>query len=195
MTWRNWSGTVTATPDEVVAPVDAGAAAALLARAAASGRRVRPLGSGHSFSAIGQPTDVAVSLAALAGVRSHNAATGRLWVGAGTRLRDLNRALERLGLALPNLGDIDAQTIAGAVATGTHGTGLGLFGIAAAVVGVELATASGEVLRCVPGDGTFEAARINLGALGNRDRARTPDRAGVPPAGGRGAVAVGGDPR
>ena len=87
-------------------------------------------------------------------------------MGAGTRLRDLNRALDALGVALPNLGDIDAQTIAGAIATGTHGTGLGLYGIAAAVVGVEIATASGEVLRCVPGDGTFEAARINLGALG-----------------------------
>lgn len=166
MTWSNWSGTVTASPSEVAAPVDAAAAAELLAGAAASGRRVRPLGSGHSFSAIGQPTDIAVSLAALTGVRSHTAANGRLWVGAGTRLRDLNRALDALGLALPNLGDIDRQTIAGAVATGTHGTGLRLHGIAAAVVGVELATASGHVLRCAPGDGTFEAARINLGALG-----------------------------
>lgn len=166
MTWSNWSGTVVGTPTEVVAPVDAAAAAGILAGAAASGRRVRPLGSGHSFSPIGQPTDIAVSLAALSGVRSHTLANGRVWVGAGTRLRDLNRALDSLGLALPNLGDIDAQTIAGAVATGTHGTGLGLFGIAAAVVGVELATASGEVLTCVPGDGVFEAARINLGALG-----------------------------
>lgn len=166
MTWRNWSGTVTAEPREVVAPVDAGAAAGVLAGAAASGRRVRPLGSGHSFSPIGQPTDIAVSLAALTGVRSHNLANGHVWVGAGTRLRDLNRELDALGLALPNLGDIDHQTIAGAIATGTHGTGLGLLGIAAAVVGVELATPAGQVLRCTPGDGTFEAARINLGALG-----------------------------
>ena len=166
MTWSNWSGTVTATPRQVVAPVDAAAAAGVLARAVDSGRKVRPLGSGHSFSPIGQPADIAVSVAALAGVRDHNLANGRVWVGAGTRLSHLNRALDTLGLALPNLGDIDRQTIAGAVATGTHGTGLGLFGIAAAVVGVELATASGEVLRCRPGDGTFEAARINLGALG-----------------------------
>ena len=157
---------MTSTPTQVAVPVDAAAAAEVLVRAGAAGRTVRPLGSGHSFSAIGQPTDIAVSLAGLAGVRSHHAPSGKVWVGAGTRLRDLNRALDALGVALPNLGDIDAQTIAGAIATGTHGTGLGLYGIAAAVVGVEIATASGEVLRCVPGDGTFEAARINLGALG-----------------------------
>ncbi len=166
MTWSNWAGTVSATPAEVAVPVDAAAAAELLAGAAASDRRVKPLGSGHSFSEIGQPVDIAVSLAGLAGVHSHTAGNGRVWVGAGTRLRDLNRALDAVGLALPNLGDIDRQTIAGAVATGTHGTGLGLFGIAAAVVGVELATVSGQVLRLTPGDGTFEAARINLGALG-----------------------------
>ena len=157
---------MTSTPTQVAVPVDAAAAAEVLVRAGAAGRTVRPLGSGHSFSAIGQPPDIAVSLAGLAGVRSHHAPSGKVWVGAGTRLRDLNRALDALGVALPNLGDIDAQTIAGAIATGTHGTGLGLYGIAAAVVGVEIATASGEVLRCVPGDGTFEAARINLGALG-----------------------------
>ena len=125
MTWRNWSGTVTSTPTQVAVPVDAAAAAEVLVRAGAAGRTVRPLGSGHSFSAIGQPTDIAVSLAGLAGVRSHHAPSGKVWVGAGTRLRDLNRAL----------GDIDAQTIARAIATGTHGTGLGLYGIAAYCAG------------------------------------------------------------
>ncbi|MDO5534181.1 MAG: D-arabinono-1,4-lactone oxidase [Propionibacteriaceae bacterium] len=166
MTWQNWSGSLTATPTQVAVPVDAAAAAEVLTRAGEQNRRVRPLGSGHSFSPIGAPTDVAVSLAALTGVGDIDPATGRVWVGAGTRLRDLNRGLQQRGRALPNLGDIDAQTIAGAVATGTHGTGLGLQGIAAAVTGVELATADGRVTRHAAGDGTFEAARINLGALG-----------------------------
>lgn len=166
MRWTNWAATASAVPQEWARPRDAGEAAALLHAAAEQGRRVKALGAGHSFSAIAQPTDIAVDTSALAGLRRYDPATGLLTVGAGTPLHVLNTALAGIGRALPNLGDIDRQTIAGAVATGTHGTGADLHGIASAVVGVQLATAGGEVLDLAPGDPLFDAARINLGALG-----------------------------
>lgn len=74
--------------------------------------------------------------------------------------------LDALGLAMPNLGDIDTQTLAGALATGTHGTGGRLFGLASAVVGLTLVTLDGTVHDLRPGDPLFDVARINLGALG-----------------------------
>ena len=92
----------------------------------------------------------------------------RVRVAAGTPLHQLNPALQALGLALPNLGDIDRQTISGAIATGTHGTGVRLQGIAAAVCGLTLVLADGSVLRCSADEEpeVFEAARVGLGALG-----------------------------
>ena len=92
----------------------------------------------------------------------------RVRVLAGTRLHVLNPALQALGLALPNLGDIDRQTISGAIATGTHGTGARLQGIAAAVCGLTLVLADGSTLTCSADvePEVFAAARVGLGALG-----------------------------
>src|SRR5690606_33483172 len=92
----------------------------------------------------------------------------RVRVGAGTPLHVLNPALETLGLALPNLGDIDRQSIAGAISTGTHGTGAALQGIAAAVTGLTIVTADGSVVECSAEEtpALFHAARVSLGALG-----------------------------
>jgi L-gulonolactone oxidase len=104
----------------------------------------------------------------LAGIVDVDIATMRVVVRAGTVLGDLNRALFARGLALPNLGDIDRQTISGAVATGTHGTGAGFRGIADAVVGLRLVLADGSVVDCDADrePDLFQAARIGLGAFG-----------------------------
>lgn len=121
--WSNWAGNVDMTPVGVLRPHTPSELADLVAEAARAGRRVRPVGSGHSFTAIAAPADLQLSLEHLSGVLSADRETGRVRVLAGTPLRTLTRALDALGLAMPNLGDIDAQTISGALSTGTHGTG------------------------------------------------------------------------
>lgn len=172
-TWRNWSGNVTVAPREIVAPHDAGHIAEIVTAAAARGGRVKAVGAGHSFTAIAQVDDVQLDMSALAGLHHVDRVTGLVRVGAGTRLWLLNTLLATHGLALENLGDIDAQTISGALATGTHGTGARFGGLATQVRGLELVTADGTVRRfgATPGvpateDTPVEAVVINLGALG-----------------------------
>ncbi|GAA1330405.1 D-arabinono-1,4-lactone oxidase [Saccharothrix algeriensis] len=160
--WTNWARTASAAPHRVEHPTSADA----IAEAVAAAHRVRPRGSGHSFTDIAAAPHVALDLDAWTGIAE---VSGPLvTVRAGTTLRNLNALLDGLGLALPNLGDIDAQTIAGAISTGTHGTGAGLGGLPTAVVAVELVLADGELVRCSAEERPelFAAARVGLGALG-----------------------------
>ena len=166
--WRNWAGTVVAHPDEVVRARDVAHVQSVVRSAHDAGLRVKAVGAGHSFTAIAEPVDVQLRLDALTGVHSVDEATGRVWVGAGTTVRALGAQLWQRGLALPNQGDIDAQSVAGALATGTHGTGAGFPGMAAAVTGLVLVLADGSLLRI---DGRHQpdlvpAAAVGLGALG-----------------------------
>ncbi|GAA4924086.1 D-arabinono-1,4-lactone oxidase [Actinomycetospora succinea] len=162
--WRNWSGTVTATPARVHVPrsVDDVVAAVRAVR----GSHLRPRGSGHSFTPLAATDAHALDLRGWTGIESLDTTTGRVRVRAGTTLRALNAALDAHGLALENLGDIDVQTISGALATGTHGTGARLGGLATQVVALDLVLADGTPVACSAGDALFEAARIGLGALG-----------------------------
>jgi FAD-linked oxidoreductase len=166
MRWRNWAGNERADID-VVHPASAAEVGELLTAAAAAGRRVRPIGSGHSFSAIGRPVDVQLACDRLDSIGEVGDG-GLVTVGAGTTLNRLNTELVRSGWSLSNLGDIDRQTVAGALATGTHGTGARFGGLATQVRALELVTPSGEVLRCDADHApdVFAAARVGLGALG-----------------------------
>jgi FAD-linked oxidoreductase len=166
--WSNWAGNQSADGIEVVAPRSADEVARVLADAAAAGRRVRPIGSSHSFTAIGRPVDLQLRLDRLDRVLHADAATGLVTVEAGITLRRLNAALDALGLAMTNLGDIDAQTISGATSTGTHGTGAAYGGIATQVRGLTLALPDGSTLTCSATEhpDVFAAARVGLGALG-----------------------------
>ena len=161
--WANWAETVAADV-EVVAPASIDDVVRIVTDAAATGRRVKPIGAGHSFSAIGATDGIALRPERLRGVLRADRESGRATVLAGTRLRELNEALWPLGLALPNLGDIDTQTVAGAISTGTHGTGLRLGGLATQVQAVQLVRADGTLFDV--GDDLLPAARIGLGALG-----------------------------
>jgi L-gulonolactone oxidase len=168
--WRNWAGNQRADGVTVLHPAGTDALAGALTRAAAAGRRVRPLGSGHSFTAVGRPEDLALALdrhTALLDVGP----TGLVTVQAGMPLHRLTAELAARGWALTNLGDIDRQTVAGALATGTHGTGAAFGGLATQVRGLQLVTPSGEVLRCSADEhpDVLSAARISLGALGALD--------------------------
>jgi L-gulono-1,4-lactone dehydrogenase len=162
-TWRNWSGTVVAEVD-VATPSTVGELQEIVAHCAGTGRRVKPIGAGHSFTAIGATDGVQLRLDRLRGIVRTDRESALVTVLAGTTLRDLNEALWQLDLALENLGDIDVQTVAGAISTGTHGTGARLGGLATQVHGMQLVCADGSLL-----DVDTElrpAAAIGLGALG-----------------------------
>ncbi|NJC82019.1 D-arabinono-1,4-lactone oxidase [Planosporangium mesophilum] len=168
ISWSNWSGTASSTASRVVFPTERDGVVAAVSAAAADGLRIKAVGSGHSFTAAAATTGVRVELGALSSLLSVDAAARLVTVQAGMPLHRLNVALATHGLALPNLGDIDTQTISGALATGTHGTG-GRFGcLSTFVEAIEIVTGTGEVLRCSRSSSpeVFAAAAVNLGALG-----------------------------
>jgi L-gulonolactone oxidase len=166
-TWRNWSGDQRCSPVEIVRPSNRDGLAAAVAAAAEAGRKVSVAGSGHSFTEAALTEGTMIDVAALSGMIDADRSSGLVRVGAGTVLAELNEELHRLGLAMENLGDIDRQTIAGAISTGTHGTGARLRNISAQVEAVELVTASGEVRELdASTPELLRAARVGLGALG-----------------------------
>jgi L-gulono-1,4-lactone dehydrogenase len=165
--WRNWTGDQRCGPAELVRPRDRDELAGAVAAAAQRGRTVSVAGAGHSFTETAMTDGVMVDVAALRGVLDADPASGLVRVGAGTVLAELNEELHRLGLAMENLGDIDRQTVAGAISTGTHGTGAKLRNLSAQVEAVELITASGEVRELDGGTlDLLRAARVSIGALG-----------------------------
>jgi L-gulono-1,4-lactone dehydrogenase len=168
MSWQNWAGTAIAEPARRYWPRTAEAIADAVKEAGSAGLTVRALGSGHSFTPAAATAGAALDLSGWAGVISADARTGLVTVRSGTTIRALNAALDTLGLAMPNLGDIDAQTISGAISTGTHGTGARLGGIATQVAALELVLADGSVVSCSAQErpDLFSAARVSVGALG-----------------------------
>ncbi len=165
--WTNWARTQRCVPVAIEHPKSAREVAAAVRRAADADRTVRAAGAGHSFSPC-VPTDGAlVHLGRLDRVLDADRATGLVKVEAGITLAALNRALGAHGLALPNHGDIDAQSLAGALATGTHGTGARLANLSAQVEALELVTGTGERRTLTSADGDLlRAARVGLGSLG-----------------------------
>lgn len=138
----------------------------MIRRAAAAGDRVKVIGSGHSFSEAAMTDRVMVEIGALNRVLEADTAGGLVKVEAGIVLAELNRELDRLGLALENLGDIDVQTVAGAISTATHGTGASFGNLSTQVAEIELVTADGRLRRIGAGDAELLAARVGIGALG-----------------------------
>ena len=166
--WRNWAGDQSCRPAAVAAPANRDDLAAAVAAAAQAGRKVSVAGAGHSFTEAALTDDTLIHLGALSGVLEADAASGLVRVGGGTVLGALNEELVRLGLAMENLGDIDRQTIAGAISTGTHGTGARLRNVSAQVEAIELVTGTGEVreLTVAGQPELLRAARVGIGALG-----------------------------
>jgi FAD-linked oxidoreductase len=168
MTWQNWAGTASADPARRYWPRSAADIAAAVTESGEAGLTVRALGSGHSFTPAAATAGAALDLSGWTGIVSSDIPAGLVTVRSGTTIRELNTALDALGLAMPNLGDIDAQTIAGAISTGTHGTGARIGGLAAFVEALELVLADGSVLACSAATrpDLFAAARVSLGAFG-----------------------------
>jgi FAD-linked oxidoreductase len=166
--WSNWSGSVHAAPRELLRPTSVAELARQVAALAREGRHVRVVGAGHSFTPLAQSDDALMTLESLQGIEAVDAARGSVTVLGGTQLKRLGAELHAHGLAQENLGDIDVQSISGAISTGTHGTGADFGTIATQVTGLTLVTASGELLECSAErhPDIFKAAQVSLGALG-----------------------------
>ncbi|MDY0113836.1 MAG: D-arabinono-1,4-lactone oxidase [Corynebacterium sp.] len=170
-TWSNWAGTQTCVPSTVHQPADAGEVGRIVRDAVASGSTVRPLGAGHSFTPVAVTDGHRVQLDKMTGFVGSDADAGTVTLQAGTRLRDVPGILRPRGLALANQGDVDPQALAGAVSTGTHGTGLGFTGFAGMVKGFRIVGADGEEVHAYDGaPGTagdlFRLGRLSLGIFG-----------------------------
>ncbi|HWA53885.1 MAG TPA: FAD-binding protein, partial [Solirubrobacterales bacterium] len=166
--WRNWAGDQVCHPAERRRPSDREELAAVVAAAAQAGRKISVAASGHSFTETAMTEGTMIDACLLSGVLDADRSSGLVKVGGGMVLSDLNQRLHELGLGMENLGDIDRQTIAGAISTGTHGTGAKLRNISSQVVAMELVLADGSV-RELTAEGDpdlLRAARVGIGALG-----------------------------
>jgi L-gulonolactone oxidase len=193
--WVNWAGDQRCRPARIVVPRSGEELAEAVGAAAATGEKVKVTGSGHSFTEAATTEATMVRLDALRGVLDADRESGLVRVAAGTVLRDLNQELAGHGLALENLGDIDAQTVAGAISTGTHGTGAGFGNISARVEGVEMVLADGSVreLRAA-GDAGIGGSPGDPGAGGAAAAGAAAGAADSGPADGSGADGSPGGP-
>jgi FAD-linked oxidoreductase len=175
LAWRNWAGNEACLPAARLAPASEDELAGALAKAKG---KVRPAGTGHSFSPLVPTEGTLVFADLLSGVVSSDPATLEAEVWAGTRLHALGPALGAVGQAMPNLSDIDYQTLGGALATSTHGTGATLGSLSSTVAGLRIATPDGRLVDCSArrNPELFAAARVSLGALGVVTRARLRNR-------------------
>ncbi|MEU5911240.1 D-arabinono-1,4-lactone oxidase [Micromonospora sp. NPDC047527] len=166
--WSNWAGNQRGSATAILRPGSPSDVAEAVRATAAAGGRIRVAGSGHSFTAIALADDRRMELSELDTIVSVDVERRLVTVPAGMTLRTLNGLLARHRLALPNLGDIDAQTVAGAISTGTHGTGAAYGCLSTFVEALTLVTGTGEVLHCSADEhpDVFAAARVSLGALG-----------------------------
>jgi hypothetical protein len=163
-TWRNWSGSVRSSPADIATPESEPELAATIARA----RKVRVVGAGHSFTPLCDTGGTLVSLSELRDSLGEVAADNTVWAPAGCSLKMLTQALWDKGYSLPNQGDINLQSLAGAISTGTHGTGKDLSCLSAIAHGFRLMLADGSILECdrATRPDVFEAQRLCLGLLG-----------------------------
>lgn len=166
--WRNWSRTEKVVPRRVERPRSAEAVQRAVAVAARDELKIKAVGAGHSFTGIAVSPGVMLDVTGLRGVLGVNEVKRQVRFGAGTHLHEVPALLHPYGLALQNMGDIDAQTIAGAISTGTHGTGSRFGGLATQIVALSIVTGTGDMLHIseLEHPELLPAARVGLGSLG-----------------------------
>ncbi|RZG47526.1 D-arabinono-1,4-lactone oxidase [Acinetobacter wuhouensis] len=164
LTWNNWSGYQKSQPTQILKPQNIDE----LKNIVQNHSKIRVVGAGHSFTPLVCTDATLLSLDHIAGVDQVNSALSQASIWSGTRLFNLDQYLQPIQQSLMQQGDIDQQSLAGAVSTGTHGTGTDLHCISAYVEAFELLTASGEILRCNRHENVdiFNAGRVSLGTLG-----------------------------
>ena len=166
--WRNWVREQVCHPAEIVRPRTREGLAWAIVAATEAGRPIKVAGSGHSFSEAALTDGTMLQIEALDRLLDADPDSGLVKVEAGAVLGELNRTLDDLGLAFENLGDIDKQTLAGSISTGTHGTGIRFQNISAQIEAIEMILADGTSVELSERSDPkgFAAARIGLGALG-----------------------------
>lgn len=166
--WRNWSGSLRFTPGKMAYPGDEGEVIELVRQARANGKKVRPVGTGHSSSPIVNTDGLLISAERMKGLSAYDRERMEATLGPGMAMKEAGDALLGIGMAFPNQGDVNVQRVIGAISTGTHGTGRGLHRLSSMLVGGRLVTADGSVLEFGEGDGhrLLRAVRLSLGALG-----------------------------
>ncbi len=162
----NWARNQRCVPDAVHQPASTDEVARIVRQAHEAGQRVKVIGAGHSFTATAMTDGVMLRLDNMTQILSVDREAGQVHVQAGATLHDFCRELHHYGLALPNLGDIDVQSIAGAISTATHGTGSGLGNLATNVVAMTLVNGKGEIVELNEGDPRISIAAVGVGALG-----------------------------
>src|SRR5262249_22638627 len=164
--FHNWAQTITCKPDQFCQPASEAEVQQLVQQAIKDKKRVRTVGAGHSWAPLVLTEDILVNLDQLNLVAS-DSTSQRSQAQAGIRLKDLTPQLAEAGLGLANLGSIREQSIAGAISTATHGTGLPFGILATQIVSMRLVTGTGDILAIKETDtDLLRAARVNLGALG-----------------------------
>lgn len=166
--WDNWGRTASANPQSIESPSREDEIAFIVKSAESADRKVKVVGAGHSFTDIAATDGVLIDLRRYDRVLDVDVQKKRVRVQAGITLEKLNSELAYHGLAMPNLGDIAYQSIAGAISTATHGTGIKLGNLATQVHALSIVTADGSTLYCSAerDPQAFRAAQVGLGALG-----------------------------
>jgi FAD-linked oxidoreductase len=167
--WQNWSGSVVASPAEARRP----RTEAELCELVRSARKVRVVGAGHSFMPLCETDGLLLDLRDLEGEVVVALDRKTVTAPAGWSLRKLTDVLWGMGLSLPNQGDVNPQALAGAMATGTHGTGRDLGSLSTFAHGFRLVQADGSTVECSRSERPelFEAQRLSLGMFGVATRA------------------------
>jgi L-gulono-1,4-lactone dehydrogenase len=165
--WRNWAGDQRCRPAAIEQPASRDELVDAVRRAGQAGRRLRVAASGHSFTDIACTDGTMLRLERLNRLLDVDSSSGLVRVEAGIVIGDLAEALAQRGLAMENQGDIDHQTLAGAISTATHGTGVRFQNLSAQVEALELVLADGTLHECSASNpDELLAARVGLGALG-----------------------------
>ncbi|MEZ5045068.1 MAG: D-arabinono-1,4-lactone oxidase [Saprospiraceae bacterium] len=165
---KNWSGVEKWTPAEVLYPTSEAAIQQIVKNALDRKKKIRIIGSGHSFTQLCVTDDVLISLDHFQGLTAVDQQSCQATVKGGTRLKHLGELLYSQGLGMENLGDIDTQSIAGTISTGTHGTGISLGTISTQVKAIRFVNGLGEIVNCSETElpSLFKAAQVSLGVLG-----------------------------
>jgi len=166
--WKNWAGNQQCSPERIERPASEQGLVRIVKQAASAGQRVKVVGSGHSFTGVALTDGRLVKLDNYNRVLSIDREKRTATVQAGISIARLSEELDKQGIALENLGDINYQTITGAISTATHGTGLNFGGIATQVTGLRLIAGNGSIVDCSAEKEpeVFSAARVGLGAIG-----------------------------
>src|SRR5699024_5246673 len=166
--WKNWSETVLSEPEQIHYPQGIKDIQHIIRLCKEMGKTIRIVGAVHSFTPLVATSDILISLDCMLGIEAIDEKNNLVTVWAGTTLKSLGKLLHECGLAMKNLGYINEQTIAGAISTGTHGTGADFGSLSTQIEMLTIVTTEGEIMEISPDRHTayFDAIRVSMGMLG-----------------------------